>query len=911
MKRLLVLLTMGLGSITGITQPCMIQGKVTDAQTKEELIGATIFLMENETVGTMSNYDGTFALDVQPGTYTVVCTYITYEDQIIENITIDKGENITVNFNLSVAAVETDKVFITARANKESEIISLLDQKNAQTIQTSIGAQELSRKGASDVASGVKKMSGISMIGSKQLFVRGLGDRYNKALLNNMPVPSPDPTKKVIQLDLFPSDVVKNIGVHKVYSAEHSADYSGALINIETKDYPDKKFLTIGGGIGYNNQTTGRNFIEAYSETDNFFGFDVQQRNEILPEEYKIVNRNQNSKDASQDIFSTHFGDVQYNALPDISLDISGGNSYMLENGKAGILFSSSFSNDYLFEDYVYDAQLKADGTIKNKFYKDTYTYSTQFTNLLSASYISHKGGVIKANMFYTSGTEDVAELKYDGWDNEGDSLFIRNYSFSNNRLYYLQILGDKAITSSTSLSWDAGYSQAESSIPDRRQTTYIKQNNEWSLFALNQQETARFFTDQQESTLTGSFKGNYHPQDESYEISAGIESSYTMKDFNSYAYFYDISAVQNIVTEPYTPLDIFSEENFEENNIYVKNGNSYPMLYTGEKLLGAAFSSINYEPNEQTTINFGLRYEYADMTVTDYNQIGTATDISLISHDIFPALNITYKQTENKNIRLAASKTITRPGFYEKSPASVIPAYGEPKTEGNKNLKNGYNYNIDLKYEIFPTKREIISFGVYGKILQNPIEMISKPTGGTIMYTFKNTERGYAGGAEIEVKKVMQEQFFVGANAAYMYTLIRVSENANETEKTRAMQGASPFLINADAGYQFTYGENEKHTSSLALVYNVYGQRLYAVGSGGMGSIFEKPFHSLNLVIKNKLSKVWNIDLSIKNILYQEQTYVQGVNYNQDTKTYERFKTLKNFEKGISADINISYTIN
>ena len=911
MKRLFAILTMAVGSIIGVSQPSMIQGTVTDAQTQEELIGATIFLMENETIGTMSNYDGTFALDVQPGTYTVVCTYITYEDQVRENITIKKDETVTLNFNLSIAAVEVDKVVITARANKESEIISLLEQKNATVMQTSIGAQELSRKGASNVASGVKKMSGISMIGSKQLFVRGLGDRYNKALLNSMPVPSPDPTKKVIQLDLFPSDVVKNIGVHKVYSAEHSADYSGALINIETKDYPDKKFLTIGGGFGYNNQTTGRNFIEAYSETDNFFGFDVQQRKEILPEEYKIVNRNQNSKELSHDIFSTHFGDVQYNALPDISFDISGGNSYILEKGKFGLLFSSSFSNDYLFEDYVYDAQLKADGTIKNKFYKDTYTYSTQFTNLLSASYISHKGGVIKANMFYTSGIEDVAELKYDGWDNEGDSLFIRNYSFSNNRLYYLQILGDKVITSSTSLSWDAGYSQAESSIPDRRQTTYIKQNDEWYLFALNQQETARFFTDQQESTLTGSFKGNYHPQDESYEISAGIESSYTMKDFNSYVYFYDISAVQNIVTNPYTPLDIFSEENFEENNIYVKNGNSYPMHYTGEKLLGAAFSSINYEPNEQTTINLGLRYEYADMSVTNYNQIGTATEIPLTSHDIFPALNVKYSPTENKNIRLAASKTVTRPGFYEKSPASVIPAYGEPKTEGNKNLKNGYNYNLDLKYEIFPKTGEIISFGLYGKILQNPIEMISKPTGGTIMYSFKNTERGYATGTEIEIKKIILEHFFIGTNAAYIYTFIRVPENANETEKTRAMQGASPYLINADAGYQFTYGENDKHTSSIALVYNVYGQRLYAVGSGGMGSIFEKPFHSLNLVIKNKLSDIWNVNLSIKNLLYQEQTYVQGVNYNQDTKTYERFETLKNFEKGISAHINISYTIN
>ena len=912
MKRLCISICSMIISIGAtFSQPSIIQGTVKDSRTGEELLGATIYLMEHETIGTMSNYDGTYALDVQPGTYTVVCSYITYEDQIQANVVVEAGKTVHVDFLLSIAAVDIGNVVVMARLNKEEEAVSLLEQKNATVMESSIGAQELSRKGASDVAAGVKKIAGISMIGSSQLFVRGLGDRYNQALLNGMAIPSPNPSRKVIQLDLFPSDVVKSIGVNKVLSAYNYADYSGALINIETKDYPDSAFISIGTSIGYNNQTTFYDFGQGSSPTHNFFGFDVQERNKLLPDEYKTVNRNQNTKTLGKDAFLSDFGDVWFSAKPAMSFDVTGGNAYQTSYGKIGVLFSSSFENNYLFEDHVYDAQLKADGTIKNRFFKDTYTYSTRFTNLVTISHTSLKGSVIKANAFYTSSTDDMLELKYDGWDNEGDSLFVRNAIFTNNRLQYYQILGKKTFTSMFDIEWKLGSAFANSSIPDRRQTTYVKNNGVWKIFTLNLQESSRFFTQQNENVYSGNVRTNFKLDNVKTAISIGLQGTYKQKQYDSYAFYYDLSEVNNIITDPYKPLDIFSKEHFENGNIFLKNGNSYTIFYNGSQLISGGFTDFIYTGIKKTTIHAGLRYEYSNMIVSGNNQAGISQETPLESHDLFPAINIKYELNEKSNLRGAISRTVTRPSFFERSPASVIPKFGEPKTEGNKDLENGYNTNLDFKYELFPKRGEVIALGIYGKQLHNPIEMITKQTAGTIMYTYKNTQTGYAAGVEFEYKKIFLEQYFIGTNASYIYTHIEVPENANETEKQRTMQGASPYLINADVGYQISYGDSDQHISSIAWVYNVYGKRLYAVGSNGMGSVFEMPFHTLDLVLKNKISHNWNMNVSVRNILNQIQVFQQGVAYNKSTQTYERFETLKQYEKGISVNLSVSYKIN
>lgn len=898
-------------SEAGVPARCIVEGKVKDATTGEALIGATIFVLENEKLVTITDYEGNYSLQVPTGTYTLVCSYISYEESHIPRILFEKGKNKLINFQLATSSVSINQVTVTARANVENELVALSQQQKAVVMETSMGASELSRKGASNVAAGVKKMSGISMIGNSQLFVRGLGDRYNQSQINGMPIPSPDPTKKVINLTLFPSDVVKTIGVTKVYTPSNNADYSGALINIETKDYPDKKFLTVGAGVGYNSQTTGKTFNVSNTKSTSYFGLDAQSRSTVLPNEYKIVNRKQTSLGTGSDIFSSPMGYQSTNALPAFSANISTGNTYALKNSKVGILFSTSFDNDYNTQLHVYDAELKADGTLKNRFYKDSYTYSTLQTSLLHISHISSKGSIIKANAFYTSSTEDVIEQKYDGWSNESDSLYVYNTEYTNNKLMYLQLLGKKTIKNKVDVEWKTGYSSATNNVPDRRQVSYVQNYNKWTVYNLNLQESLRAFTEQSEEIYSGELTGSFKKESIKTKFTFGTQASYKTKQFNSYVYYYNLAGVNSIITDPSNPDEIFAKENFENDNIFVKNGNTHPMNYKGNLILVGTFADAVYSGIEKTIIQAGVRYEYSDLQVIGYNQAGIENPTSLKAHDLLPAINTKYSINEKSNMRVALSRTITRPSFYETSPASVIPKFGEPKTEGNQNLVNAYNTNVDVKYDKYPKKGEMFSIGIYGKTLTNPIEMVAKPTGGTILYTFKNTEKGIASGVELEYKKLIQDAYFIGCNASYIYTFIQVSETANETEKKRAMQGASPYVVNADAGYQFSYGDEQQHTSSVALVYNVYGKRLYAVGTDGMGSVFEMPYNTLDVLVKNKLFTDWNVQLNVRNILNPSVKYVQGVSYNEQTESYSKLEKLTDYKKGVSASVSVSYTIN
>jgi len=887
----------------------VISGSVKDANTGEPLIGASVYVQENQVLGTMTDYNGDYSISIPPGKYTLVCSYISYQDQITPQVIVINGSRKVQNYSLKTSAIMVDVVTVTAKVNEESEFVTNLQQQKASVISTTVGAEELSRKGVSSVADGVKKVSGISMIGSKQLFVRGLGDRYNQTTLNEMPIASPDPTKKIIKLDYFPSDVVKSIDVSKVYNSQNYADYAGAQININTKDYPETAFLKISAGTGLNNQTTFNTFMQASSVVNPFFGLGAAKRSDILPEQYTVVNRKQNSKGSGEDPFKTDFGYDIYDALPTLSASVATGKLFKLPTSKFGVLFLTSFGNDYSFQNDLLSSELKADGTTKNTFLKDSYTYETRITSLLNLAYISNKGSVIKANIFQTTGSEDVVEIKDRGWSNEGDSLLVRNSQYNNNSLIYSQLIGTHNLGDSFKLSWKTSLSNATSTTPDRRQTTFEKNGEDWTIFALNLQETLRLFKEQEENVASGDVSMSYTLDDKKGTLNFGSQAYHKTKDYKSYVYYYDVHALDNVITDPYSPQDIFSKENFEADLVYVKNGNSHSMKYDGTFTLIGSFLDLDYNLTDKIVVNTGIRHEYGNMIVNGYSQSNNVKESGIKGHDLFPALNVKYVVKKNANIRIAASRTIIRPSFYEMSPATIIPKFGEPKTEGNADLQNAYNANFDLKYEIFPSNTDLYSISAYGKVLKNPIEMLAKPTGGSILYTFENTEKGYVGGLEFEMKKNLNENIFLGCNASYIYTYIQVSENANETEKERSMQGSSPYLLNADLGYQTKYGVNNK--TSVAFVYNVYGKRMYAVGTDGMGSVFELPFHTLDLVIKNNINESWDVNFKVKNILNQKSKYVQGVGYEEKTKSYEREQELKVYQKGVSLGFNLVYTFN
>ncbi|MFW5805841.1 MAG: TonB-dependent receptor domain-containing protein [Bacteroidales bacterium] len=910
----------------------VIKGKVKDQVTGETIIGANVFI-PSSTTGTTSDFDGNFSLECPPGEITLKISFVSYDTKEYD-LYLKPGEEKEINVIMNEIATELAQVEVKAKANRENENLLLMEQQKAGKIKECIGAQELSKKGISDVADGVKKITGISMMGSRNIFVRGLGDRYNKTELNGLGMASPNPEERLLPLDMFPVSIISTIDVQKIYAVSDYADYSGALIDIQTKDYPEEGFLKIKAGTKINNQTTFNSFkLSETSETSNF-GLNTNENINYTPTELNQINDINTDYYFSSDPFLTDFDYQNTLATPDTDLGISGGKSWCFDNNHTlGAVFSSGYSNGYEFIQGN-DVVLKSDGTVLKSFNFDQYDHTASFSNLGALSW-EHNDNKISYNLLYLHNTENSLTDK-SGFDGEGYDLFVRTMMYHKHSLLSNQLKGRHKPAKNLELSWDASYSKGKSSEPDRRgvvyersQSTYGDDNipyDYYSLFTLNQGETLRYFSDMVDSTVTGGVHAKYimekNEQNKRHkDIQFGVQGMSKNRDFNSYMYFYNVDKIadqtagvsnpENGIYHP-DPYDIDVTNNindaaFADSNIYIKNNTQNRDIYRAYLNILATYAELNYNITPYLFLNIGLRGEYSDQTIAYYDT--RPRENSIYGLDIFPAMNLRYTLSEKSNLRFALSKTMTRANFIEMAPFRYRPSYGSATTFGNENIQNADNYNLDFKYELFPASGEIISVGVYGKILKSPIERISLNQGGGMEYTYRNANSGKVLGCEMEIKKKIVDKLSAGINASYIYTHIDLPENSSNTFKSHAMQGASPYLINADVMYNVLDLQGIK--TDVSILYNVYGKRIFAIGDGGKGDIHELPFNSLDAMVKTKINNRWEFNLSARNLLNAERVYVQDiVNNNDGNYISTGEKEINRYKTGMWFGMGISYTL-
>ncbi|MGL5317129.1 MAG: TonB-dependent receptor domain-containing protein, partial [Bacteroidales bacterium] len=253
----------------------------------------------------------------------------------------------------------------------------------------------------------------------------------------------------------------------------------------------------------------------------------------------------------------------------------------------------------------------------------------------------------------------------------------------------------------------------------------------------------------------------------------------------------------------------------------------------------------------------------------------GKEQTAELNSGDLFPALHLKYSINEKQNLLFSSSRTVTRPSFIEMAPFEYKESYGGSAVRGYADLQNGYNYNVDLRYEFYPAAGELISLSGYYKFLDSPIERVQEYAGAAIN-TFRNVDRGQVAGVEAEYRKNILDQLRFGLNASYIYTKIVLPEGGIYTDKNRALQGASPYLINADLNWSpIRKGDKDL---SLALVYNLRGPRISSVGINGVGNVVEEAFHALDLNAVLRLNPKMQFKFSAKNILNQASQFKQEI---------------------------------
>lgn len=873
--------------LAGVAGAAPFRGVVVDKTTQQALVGATL-IVEGTTKGTTTDATGSFELNLAPGDYRIVISYISYFTQQLD-IRVSEGMAETL------VALEPDNqvlasVTVTARKNLESERALQTERIAANVAIENMGAREMSLKGISNVQEGVRKMAGISIASAGQLIVRGLGDRYSITTLNGQPIASPNPDNKLIPLDIFPSSTVKNITVSKVYEVSSYADYSGAHIDINTRENTGEPFFSVDFHLGGQFNTVGRDFYRM--DHRSLFTQPAVDRRALTG---SLADFRQYVK--TKDIFDTDFSVSKHRALPALGGNLAWGRDFRVGRQTVSVLASGGMSNGQQTMDNAWFRLLEATGRTTDEYEYDSYASELKIAALASLSTTLRDADRISYTLFYARNAVDTYMLR-EGYDQESHQLLGSNDVMHVYKLMTHQLNGRHAFGERWLLRWSGSWSATSSDEPDRRQVMYLRgEDGSLSLFKLNQQETMRYFGTLDEDEWNAHAAVDY-TFGAGHKLTAGLSWKDKRRDYAGTRFYYDLSKLSPEIDDPLNP-DFLGFGNVADGSLTINRQKQPKDSYEAGNRIYAGYLSLDLQATPLLLINAGVRYEASQQWVRYYNDQSIRERRDLDKYDLFPALNIRYSLTDEQQLRLAASRTITRPSFIEMAPFLYQESYGSVQLRGNEALQNSYNYNLDLRYELLNRRGDMISVTGYYKYLDEPIERVQMLAGGAAVHTFRNADNGMAAGVEIELRKTLVRDLRLGINGTYMYTNVKLPEGGVYTNKERALQGASPYLLNADLTWTPRFGGERQ--LNLALLYNLQGPRIQAVGISGLGDVTQRPVHTLNFSAAYRFSARAELKMQLTDLLNRALVFEQEVPQTNRTVVVERYRRGTGFEIGLN----------
>lgn len=943
MKRIYIALLLLINTIAFSQSKGTISGTVLDKEVDNSPLPFADVYIKGTSIGTTTEFEGTYQLQVDPGTYTLVFRFIGYKTIEVPNVNVKTGENKIINQTLSASeGVSLNEIQITGSTKKESESALLTEQKKAVEIKQSIGADELARKGVSDAATAITKISGISKEGSSNVYVRGLGDRYLNTSMNGLTMPSNNISKKNIDLDLFSSDVIQNVSVSKAYAAEFYGDFAAGNVNITSKEYTGDGFFEATLESGINTNAISQDFVK--NGGTGFFGF------------YGRYNHNPYA------VVLSHGPDpIDGQAPINSKISASGGKSFNVGNkGKFSFFLTASFQNEYAFLQGT-----EADYTnVLKKSYPNVDIYDYQTTTNLMGNFIykinnNHK--ISYNSLFINSGNDEVGYYGVKGLGTNRDAqldtdagFYQMNVQFNQNLVFVNQLMGTHKVNDEKLIfDWGLGYNNVYAHEPDRKRLSLEQYYNYLdndpttltSFYTNNSFDNQRYFEKIIDEELNGRLNAKLLISD-AVTLNLGASDRYKKRDFENIRYGYK-NIDPSLAIDPTNFNAIFNYENWanglydtdvfrpiypEGEGVFYIGPTNNPGLpentYNAELSVASAYASAELNLGEKWLIVPAIRTEWFNQRIgyDVINLIVNPAEIEVNENLYLPSINVKYALNDAMNLRFAYSNTASFPEFKE-----MAPYVYEGVTErigGNPDLLGqqvGINYvnvkdvsyskvlNLDLKYEWFMSSNEIISLGAFAKQIKDPVNLVVANDATGTQRFFRTGDQANIYGVELEVKKnilntVNNHSLLSGGfNISYMYTeqdLYSTIQGTYSTAFNRdsdQLQGASPLLLNADLNYTPNFGEKIKPT--INIVYSYFSDRIYALGSGQLGNKIEKGFSSLDFVWKNEFGEHFELNFRAKNLLNPDVKIIREITNNQEV-------VLESYKYGMNFGLQLKYKL-
>ena len=919
-----------------------LHGRVITSDKQAPISGARVFVKGTD-IDARTDKNGNFTVEIPAGSkVSISVVHSAYSAQTINDIEVEKDASISKTVTLTPASLELEEFVVLAPKVEGSIADIMAEEKESTSISNILGSEEFAKKGDSDAASALKRVTGITLVGGKSIYVRGLGERYSNIEMNSMPLPSPDPTKRTVPLDIFPSSVIGSLKVQKSASADIPSSFGGGYIDIRTKDVSKEDFIKLSLGTSANSNTGKTSNNYGGSDTD-WMGYDNGYRalmNDML--EAGEVHVGERIKGFTPEYFTEeelvdftkNFVDRNYNIHQrDLPIGFSGSmevakNFEIKDDHKISIFSNYGYSQKHQeVAEHFSGYDMGSDGTLHNE--ADKYGINTK----TKSTY--YQGGSFNLGYSYL----DLLKLKYTKLYTRNalqttrvvDGIYGSNYDHLSD--YFLdweerilnvdQLNGsfDYEIFNKKSRA-ELGLEYAEANLyqPNNFNYTYIEEQGVTHIDNTSSPHLAsRLKSDDKLYAMY--FKNKTFIDWFSDEDSVEVGLNYSTKERISRQNKFNLRRMGSVELND---ADLTSDvESFYYQ--YVRNDIPYDQRAF---IVSPAFKAADYfdaevdelglygstylKPTDKIETTIGLRFVDLSQTVYQYKLDRNNPDMSqrsLIQRipeslevtGFYPSASVKYKWDEENHFDFAVSKTYIVPDLREFTDGEYFHPYDVATVKGNPNLENTDIYNLDLKYSHYISDSENIKFGLFFKWLDKPIEDVMIPSSSLPIYSYDNADTAILYGIEVDGRKNFDflgkkyENYYLSGNFSYTESDVTLRDEQLETYSTnhRQLQGLSQIVMNTTIGF-----DNDER--NVALSYNKMGERIRKVGvidEYAYPDYYETPPQMLDFVWQEKFKNIegfglenLNAKIKIGNILDDETVWRQGSNI---TKTFKRGQTI------------------
>lgn len=874
-----------------------IVGRVLDAQTGRALVGARV-TVQGAAAAAISGVEGRYTLTPLPlGTYAVTASMLGYGVKTVTGVVVRDGSATNLDISLASRAIALQAISVSARRERGSIARALDEQRNAVGIVSATTSEQIARSPDGDAARAVRRISGVTVQDGKYVVVRGLGERYTTTSLNGARIPSPEPEKRIVPLDLFPSTLLDAITTYKTFTPDQPGDFTGAQVDLRTRSFPTRRTLTYSLATSYNLAALGDDVLRAPRAGGEWVADAADARR--LPSVVAAARFDAGSTSAPVNplirSFRTTWWAEEARTQPSMSTSLSVGGQDPILGRPVGYVGSLTYSRGQSVRLGSMRSAVGA-GSGGVPVARDVFTgrsgeESVLLGALLNLSTLVRQRHKIELNNTFDRSADNTARVEWgsrEGFD--ADSLQATELRYVERTVRSNQLRVAHALPGSATLDWSVTSSAVRRREPDRSDIVYGYERNPvtggrlpFAWLGLPNGST-RSFGDLTESAFNADLNLRLFLGPQVAQRSLKIGGAYRATHRNADSRAYDIGLGRLSIDARQLPPSTLFDGRFTSgpDSAMTLTPNLNGGYYTARDFVGAGYAMAELPFGDRLRLVAGARVEHWRLNQTVEDVSGVLTDVARTNTDVLPSLALNVQASETQALRFAVTQTLARPEYRELAAVQQCSAYGDLCSTGNPDLVRTLVRNFDARWEWYPNPGEIVSASVFAKEFRHPIEQVEIATTGAPLLGFANAAGATNYGVEAEVRKGLDfltnglAAWTVFANGTLMRSEIRAGGGAagsTFTNPRRPMVGQAPYVLNAGVSYA-----RQASRTSATILYNVVGKRIRAAAIVPITvDTYEMPRQSLDVSLRFGIGRNLAAKIDAANLLDSQRIERQG----------------------------------